>query len=352
MDVPPDIIDSREHVVGHHADAIAYNNLLSRIVWFWRTTILENNFLEPRINAASSYTEAVDIYSLAITLWEIWTGEEPFAKFNQFQIYTLVGVEGVRPAVPLGMNEVLSECISAAWDQDAKARPSAAKLLNKLQREYDRLTAIEQKDNSGNSLCSSNDSQNSKDFSFSSASERKLDIRISTIEAEEDEKRRSNFNNKKSTFFGRKMLSTISSKVFGFESAANMARQETLRELPEGDGGRDSRGTASTVELTASKPVFLRSSKERASRTSNNAGPSLGDIADAIPAPKTIDGKDLKKGGEHEFGEDIGHVVVDINEDNIRIPNPVFATPPSGTDVVNPISCSPSSPKAGGKRIE
>ena len=74
----------------------------------------------------------VDIYSLGVTMWEMCTGEEPFTRFNQFQIYKLVGEAGVRPDCPVDMNSVYRDCVCAAWAQDAELRPSAEKLYKTL----------------------------------------------------------------------------------------------------------------------------------------------------------------------------------------------------------------------------
>jgi len=86
------------------------------------------NMAPEMINNESRYTEMVDIYSLGVTMWEMWTGSEPFTSFNQFQIYKLVGELGVRPDCPVEMNEVYRDCVQAAWAQDPTGRPSAEKL--------------------------------------------------------------------------------------------------------------------------------------------------------------------------------------------------------------------------------
>ena len=79
-----------------------------------------SNMAPEMINADSQYTEAVDIYSLAVTLWEVWTVLVPFEDYNQFQIYKMVGEAGARPNLPEEMNDVYKTCVNAAWGQDAR----------------------------------------------------------------------------------------------------------------------------------------------------------------------------------------------------------------------------------------
>jgi len=97
------------------------------------------NMAPEMINNASSYTEAVDIYSLGVTMWEIWTGAEPFSDKNQFQIYKLVGEEGRRPPLPDEMNGVYRSAIEKAWNQDPKRRVGATELLGMLRKEHERI---------------------------------------------------------------------------------------------------------------------------------------------------------------------------------------------------------------------
>lgn len=99
-----------------------------------------SNMAPEMINNASSYTEAVDIYSLGVTMWEIWTGKEPFGDFNQFQIYKLVGEEGQRPPLPEGINPVYKKAMEKAWMQDPERRAGAQELLSMLRKEHERIT--------------------------------------------------------------------------------------------------------------------------------------------------------------------------------------------------------------------
>ena len=100
-----------------------------------------SNMAPEMINAESQYSEAVDIYSLAVTLWEIWTVLVPFKDFNTFQIYKMVGEDSARPNLPKDMNEVYKSCVNAAWGQNPKFRPSASALHHTLCKEHDRLNA-------------------------------------------------------------------------------------------------------------------------------------------------------------------------------------------------------------------
>eukprot|EP00520_Triparma_pacifica_P005942 CAMPEP_0118640226 /NCGR_PEP_ID=MMETSP0785-20121206/4639_1 /TAXON_ID=91992 /ORGANISM="Bolidomonas pacifica, Strain CCMP 1866" /LENGTH=859 /DNA_ID=CAMNT_0006531597 /DNA_START=243 /DNA_END=2822 /DNA_ORIENTATION=+ len=104
-----------------------------------------SNMAPEMINAQRRYTEAVDIYSLGVTLWEIWTAETPFEKFNQFQVYKMVGEKRVRPNFPDDMNPVYKQCVNASWSQTPRERPKARTLLKALCLEHDRINTMIQK---------------------------------------------------------------------------------------------------------------------------------------------------------------------------------------------------------------
>lgn len=89
------------------------------------------------ILAQRSYTEAIDVYSLAITLWEIWTGDDPFKDLNTFQVYAAVAEHKQRPAIPDDCLPGYRHCIEWAWSPDPADRPTASELADELQNVLD-----------------------------------------------------------------------------------------------------------------------------------------------------------------------------------------------------------------------
>ena len=78
---------------------------------------------------------AWDIYSLAILLTQMWTGKELYRGLGVFQIVVRVS-QGMRPKLSANPREVpprLREIVSAMWDADRHARPSAEEVLGMLQ---------------------------------------------------------------------------------------------------------------------------------------------------------------------------------------------------------------------------
>eukprot|EP00600_Ochromonadales_sp_CCMP1393_P011318 CAMPEP_0175001850 /NCGR_PEP_ID=MMETSP0005-20121125/3364_1 /TAXON_ID=420556 /ORGANISM="Ochromonas sp., Strain CCMP1393" /LENGTH=422 /DNA_ID=CAMNT_0016256785 /DNA_START=557 /DNA_END=1825 /DNA_ORIENTATION=- len=99
-----------------------------------RMTILGTvAFMAPELIAAGRhYTEAIDIYALAVTLWEIWTGQDPYGEISQFDIYEKVA-QGYRPGLPTDSPKGFNDIVVNAWQEDASKRPSAAELLIQLE---------------------------------------------------------------------------------------------------------------------------------------------------------------------------------------------------------------------------
>ena len=89
-------------------------------------------YMAPELVAASKkYSESIDVYSLAITFWEIWTGLDPYAEMNTFQIYEAV-TAGRRPELPADTPASFAQLVGSAWGQSHQDRPVAAQVVKQL----------------------------------------------------------------------------------------------------------------------------------------------------------------------------------------------------------------------------
>jgi serine/threonine protein kinase len=90
-------------------------------------------FMAPElVGAEKEYTESIDIYALGITMWEIWTGSDPYSKFDTFEVYKKVAI-GERPEVPAGAPRGFVDVMCRAWSHDPKNRPSAVECVDALE---------------------------------------------------------------------------------------------------------------------------------------------------------------------------------------------------------------------------
>lgn len=78
------------------------------------------------------YTQAIDIYALGITFWEIWTGKDPWEDCTTFDIYERVK-HGERPRVPADAPEGFLELLEDTWEENEMKRPTAKEVLIKLE---------------------------------------------------------------------------------------------------------------------------------------------------------------------------------------------------------------------------
>lgn len=83
----------------------------------------------PEVISKDSYTEHSDVYSLAIVLWEILTGNIPYEsdggrKLTSSAIENYI-MSGGRPRIPYGTNETIKKLLESMWCQNPLDRISA-----------------------------------------------------------------------------------------------------------------------------------------------------------------------------------------------------------------------------------
>ena len=100
-------------------------------------------WMAPEMFVAQNYNAKVDIYSLGIVLWEIGTGQRPFANISPWLVPSIVLERKERPVFTPSSVEQLPEAYirltEACWSHDPMDRPSAAeayKLLEVMKLSY------------------------------------------------------------------------------------------------------------------------------------------------------------------------------------------------------------------------
>jgi serine/threonine protein kinase len=87
-------------------------------------------YIAPEVIAGKEYTFASDIYSIAMLMWEISSGQPPFNNYEHDHDLATKTVTGIRPKVmpgtPLKYKTLMEQC----WDADPLKRPDITTLVN------------------------------------------------------------------------------------------------------------------------------------------------------------------------------------------------------------------------------
>lgn len=132
----------------------------------------------------ASYGESADVYSLAITMWDILNpGAEKYPGTNNNHLRVLESViAGTRPELDTQLHAGLAELITTSWHVDARMRPSAQKIVLALERIQEEVCSVfafelcEEIENDATMMKSGGAGNLSKSFSGEFATRKMQDI--------------------------------------------------------------------------------------------------------------------------------------------------------------------------------
>lgn len=90
-------------------------------------------WMSPEMLEHKPYDQKADVYSFGITMWEVLTGNIPYAGLTPLQAAIGVVQRGLRPESPPYIPEVLAHLMHRCWDKDPEERPEFSEVLCTLE---------------------------------------------------------------------------------------------------------------------------------------------------------------------------------------------------------------------------
>eukprot|EP00238_Polyblepharides_amylifera_P011568 CAMPEP_0196581798 /NCGR_PEP_ID=MMETSP1081-20130531/35622_1 /TAXON_ID=36882 /ORGANISM="Pyramimonas amylifera, Strain CCMP720" /LENGTH=637 /DNA_ID=CAMNT_0041902153 /DNA_START=111 /DNA_END=2024 /DNA_ORIENTATION=+ len=96
-------------------------------------------WMSPEVIEHRAYDTAVDVYSFAITLWELLTCRVPYSHLTPLQAAVGVVQKGMRPEIPPECPPDLSQLIRECWEHNPSARPDFSTIVTRLKDMYSKM---------------------------------------------------------------------------------------------------------------------------------------------------------------------------------------------------------------------
>ncbi|XVF59855.1 hypothetical protein PTKIN_Ptkin07bG0309200 [Pterospermum kingtungense] len=91
-------------------------------------------WMAPEVIEHKPYDHKADVFSFGIALWELLTGELPYALLTPLQAAVGVVQKGLRPTIPKHTHPRLGELLERCWQQDPTQRPNFSEIIDILQQ--------------------------------------------------------------------------------------------------------------------------------------------------------------------------------------------------------------------------
>jgi len=89
-------------------------------------------YVAPEILMQRSYSEAADVYSFSMLMWEICSGKPPLSAEDHTAQLSVRICEGLRPEIEEGTPKHYAEMMKLCWDEDPTKRPTSKELYDEL----------------------------------------------------------------------------------------------------------------------------------------------------------------------------------------------------------------------------
>ncbi|KAG0588603.1 hypothetical protein KC19_2G255600 [Ceratodon purpureus] len=90
-------------------------------------------WMAPEVIEHKPYDYKADVFSFGIVLWELLTGQVPYADLTPLQAAVGVVQKGLRPTIPENINPRLSELLHRCWKTNSKERPDFSEITGLLE---------------------------------------------------------------------------------------------------------------------------------------------------------------------------------------------------------------------------
>lgn len=89
-------------------------------------------YMAPEVFLKKAYGKPADVYSFALTMWEILALEKPYSKLSVVDMTQKVCHKGKRPSSIKDVDKDINEMMSSSWSQDPKVRLTMNDIHEKL----------------------------------------------------------------------------------------------------------------------------------------------------------------------------------------------------------------------------